>query len=59
MIDLHVHTTASDGALSPREVVRPAVKEGLNAIANTDLPALSTDSAVNSPVLVNGYPDSV
>jgi predicted metal-dependent phosphoesterase TrpH len=36
MIDLHVHTTASDGALSPREVVRLAIKHGLKAIAITD-----------------------
>jgi 3',5'-nucleoside bisphosphate phosphatase len=36
MIDLHVHTTASDGALSPCEVVRLAVNQGLRAIAITD-----------------------
>lgn len=35
-IDLHVHTTASDGALSPREVVRRAKEMGLKAIAITD-----------------------
>lgn len=36
MIDLHIHTTASDGALSPREVVRLAVEQRLGAIAITD-----------------------
>jgi len=35
-VDLHVHTTASDGALSPREVVARALEAGLAAIAVTD-----------------------
>jgi len=35
-IDLHLHTSASDGILSPSEVVRYAVKKGLKAIAITD-----------------------
>ena len=36
MIDLHVHTTASDGTDSPAEVVRKAQELGLSAIAITD-----------------------
>jgi 3',5'-nucleoside bisphosphate phosphatase len=36
MIDLHVHTTMSDGTLSPEEVVGYALKRGLRAIAVTD-----------------------
>ena len=36
MIDLHVHTTMSDGTLSPAEVVRYASRQGLKAIAVTD-----------------------
>ena len=36
LIDLHVHTTASDGTLSPSDVVRRAKKLGLKAIAVTD-----------------------
>lgn len=36
MIDLHVHTTMSDGTLSPGEVVRHARERGLRAIAVTD-----------------------
>jgi predicted metal-dependent phosphoesterase TrpH len=36
IIDLHVHTTASDGSLTPREVVRRAKALGLKAIAVTD-----------------------
>ncbi len=35
-IDLHVHTTASDGTLRPAEVVRLAKKLGLQAISITD-----------------------
>jgi 3',5'-nucleoside bisphosphate phosphatase len=36
MIDLHVHTTMSDGTLSPAEVVWYARDRGLRAIAVTD-----------------------
>ena len=36
MIDLHAHTTASDGTLSPRELVAHARDIGLKAIALTD-----------------------
>jgi predicted metal-dependent phosphoesterase TrpH len=35
-IDLHVHTTASDGTMSPVEIVSYAKKKGLRAIAITD-----------------------
>ena len=35
-IDLHVHTTASDGTEQPRETVELAKKKGLKAIAITD-----------------------
>ena len=35
-IDLHIHTTFSDGALSPTEVVSYASKVGLSAISITD-----------------------
>lgn len=36
MIDLHLHTTASDGLLPPRELVQRAAKAGLTTIAVTD-----------------------
>ena len=36
MIDLHVHTTCSDGTFSPEEVVRLAATRGLTALAITD-----------------------
>ncbi len=35
-VDLHIHTTASDGVMSPSEVVRYAKSKGLQAIAITD-----------------------
>ena len=35
-IDMHVHTTASDGTCSPAEVVKLAKEKGLAAIAITD-----------------------
>ena len=35
-VDLHLHTTASDGVLSPAEIVRYAKSKGLQAIAITD-----------------------
>ena len=35
-VDLHLHTTASDGAMSPSELVKYAKKKGLQAIAITD-----------------------
>ncbi|MBI4964332.1 MAG: PHP domain-containing protein [Desulfomonile tiedjei] len=36
MIDLHVHTSMSDGTFSPEEVVQIAMEKGLRAIAITD-----------------------
>src|SRR2546430_15601135 len=35
-VDLHAHTTASDGTLSPRELVRLAVRHGVRVLAVTD-----------------------
>ena len=36
LIDLHVHSNASDGTLSPAAVVALAAEKGLAAIALTD-----------------------
>lgn len=36
IVDLHAHTTASDGSYTPTELVRYAKKKGLSAIAITD-----------------------
>lgn len=35
-IDLHIHTTASDGLFTPKEVIQWAYKKNLSAIAITD-----------------------
>ena len=35
-VDLHSHTTASDGSLAPRELVRKAVEHGVRVLAITD-----------------------
>jgi len=35
-VDLHTHTTASDGTLPPRELVRKAVAHGVRVLAITD-----------------------
>ena len=40
-VDLHIHTTASDGEYAPREVVRIAHELGLKAIAITDHDSIS------------------
>lgn len=36
IIDLHVHTNVSDGALTPKEVIDEAVKNGVSTIAIAD-----------------------
>ena len=36
IIDLHTHTTASDGSYTPAELIRYAKEKGLSAIAVTD-----------------------
>jgi predicted metal-dependent phosphoesterase TrpH len=40
-VDLHSHTTASDGALSPRELVKLAAKHGVRVLAVTDHDSVS------------------
>ncbi|MDR0399844.1 MAG: PHP domain-containing protein, partial [Treponema sp.] len=36
MIDLHTHSTASDGSLSPGSLIQEAARLGISAIALTD-----------------------
>jgi len=48
MIDLHTHSTRSDGTLSPSELVDYAVKKGLSALALTDHDSVDgLDEAIN------------
>lgn len=48
-IDLHIHTTVSDGALTPKEVIDEAVKNGVStiAIADHDTVEAYTDELIN------------
>ena len=41
LIDLHTHTTASDGTLTPKELVARAAQKGLVAVAITDHDSLA------------------
>ena len=54
-IDLHVHSTASDGTLTPSDILAMAVKLDLKAIAITDHDTLSGSAAA----LANGIPRSL
>jgi len=47
-VDLHLHSTASDGALTPAEVVQAALKHRLQAIALTDHDTAEGVSAAQS-----------
>ncbi len=60
-VDLHVHSTASDGRLSPEQVVRRAVENGLSVIALSDhdtvdgiAPALKAAASFPSFTLIPG-----
>ncbi|MBW1853279.1 MAG: PHP domain-containing protein, partial [Deltaproteobacteria bacterium] len=47
-IDLHIHTTCSDGSLTPSQVVHYAKEKGLKAIAITDHDTIDgNDEALN------------
>ena len=57
-VDLHSHTTASDGTLSPAELVRAAVKRGIRVLAITDhdstdgLAAARAEAARHPPLTI-------
>ena len=40
-IDLHIHSTASDGTMTPAQIVALAIRKGLSAIGITDHDTLS------------------
>jgi 3',5'-nucleoside bisphosphate phosphatase len=54
-IDLHIHSTASDGTLSPANLIAMAVSIGLGAIAITDHDSI----AGSREALPEGIPDSL
>lgn len=55
--DLHVHTSASDGRLSPEKVVQLAVELGLDAIAITDHDTV--DGVISALRAARDYPSFV
>jgi predicted metal-dependent phosphoesterase TrpH len=48
VIDLHLHTTASDGRSSPRELVAEAAAAGLTTIAVTDHDTLAAQAEIGA-----------
>ena len=54
-VDLHLHTTVSDGILTPTALVRRAVERGLEYIAVTDHD--SVDGVREALVAAAAYPD--
>ncbi|MBW2012077.1 MAG: PHP domain-containing protein, partial [Deltaproteobacteria bacterium] len=54
-IDLHIHSTASDGTLSPSEILNLAEKLNLGAIAITDHDTIDG----SKEAIQRGIPDSV
>ncbi|AKU90682.1 PHP domain-containing protein [Vulgatibacter incomptus] len=54
MIDLHAHTTASDGSLSPGELVRRAVAAGVGVLAITDHDTVDGVAAASSAAATMG-----
>ncbi|NCO43288.1 MAG: PHP domain-containing protein [Armatimonadetes bacterium] len=53
-IDLHVHTTASDGTWSPTELVRAAAAKGVSVIAVTDHDTLDGVAEATAAGLLHG-----
>ena len=52
-IDLHVHSTASDGTFTPTELVTEAKRCGLSAFALTDHDTVDGISEALAPTLAN------
>lgn len=54
LVDLHLHTLASDGRLSPTELVRLAASQGLKTISVTDHD--TTDGLAEAFEAAKGFP---
>jgi 3',5'-nucleoside bisphosphate phosphatase len=54
-VDLHIHTTASDGRFSPQEIVRQAREYGLKYIAITDHDSI--DGVIPAQKAAKKYPE--
>ncbi len=60
MIDLHCHTTASDGTFTPQRLVKKASEIGLKALAITDHDTVEgIDEALNTRAILNDNIDIV
>lgn len=55
-IDLHTHSTASDGSMSPDELVRHAINSGLKAIALTDHDTIDGIEQALNEGMKNNFP---
>ena len=53
-VDLHVHSTVSDGVLSPSEIVHLAVDRGLQVVALTDHDTLGGIEAAQQAAISTG-----
>lgn len=54
MIDLHLHTTASDGRCTPRQLVERAAAAGVTAMAVTDHDTTAAVAEVRAAALAHG-----
>jgi predicted metal-dependent phosphoesterase TrpH len=59
MIDLHVHSSASDGSFSPSQLILLAKEKGLTALALTDHDTLSGLDEFERTALETGYKNIV
>ena len=55
VVDLHLHTTASDGRLTPTQLIELVVKRGLQAVAVTDHD--STEGLAEAYAAAAAFPD--
>lgn len=54
MIDLHLHSTASDGRSSPEELVRASARAGLNTVSVTDHDTIAALDRVSAACAAEG-----